>query len=82
MFVAGWRHALRSEWPFIIIIIMLHYKVGVLINNDYLFILLMYGIKLLLFLILVLLQKASPPDLPSLETKSMWSYFSGAGVYM
>ena len=21
MFVAGWRHALRSEWPFIIIII-------------------------------------------------------------
>ena len=22
MFVAGWRHALRSEWPFIIIIIM------------------------------------------------------------
>ena len=22
VFVAGWRHALRSEWPFIIIIIM------------------------------------------------------------
>ena len=22
MFVAGWRHALRSEWPFIIIIII------------------------------------------------------------
>ena len=22
MFVAGWRHALRSEWPFIIIIIL------------------------------------------------------------
>ena len=21
MFIAGWRHALRSEWPFIIIII-------------------------------------------------------------
>ena len=27
VFVAGWRHALRSEWPFIIIIItrMLNY---------------------------------------------------------
>ena len=24
MFVAGWRHALRSEWPFIIIIIITH----------------------------------------------------------
>ena len=23
MFVAGWRHALRSEWPFIIIIIII-----------------------------------------------------------
>ena len=23
VFVAGWRHALRSEWPFIIIIITL-----------------------------------------------------------
>ena len=23
VFVAGWRHALRSEWPFIIIIIAL-----------------------------------------------------------
>ena len=22
MFVAGWRHALRSEWPYIIIIII------------------------------------------------------------
>ena len=22
VFVAGWRHALRSEWPFIIIIII------------------------------------------------------------
>ena len=22
VFVAGWRHALRSEWPFIIIIIL------------------------------------------------------------
>ena len=25
MFVAGWRHALRSEWPFIIIIIIKDY---------------------------------------------------------
>ena len=25
MFVAGWRHALRSEWPFIIIIIIQHF---------------------------------------------------------
>ena len=24
MFVAGWRHALRSEWPFIIIIVVEH----------------------------------------------------------
>ena len=24
VFVAGWRHALRSEWPFIIIIIIMH----------------------------------------------------------
>ena len=24
-FVAGWRHALRSEWPFIIIITVLMY---------------------------------------------------------
>ena len=24
-FVAGWRHALRSEWPFIIIIIIILY---------------------------------------------------------
>ena len=23
VFVAGWRHALRSEWPFIIIIIII-----------------------------------------------------------
>ena len=23
LFVAGWRHALRSEWPFIIIIMMM-----------------------------------------------------------
>ena len=23
VFVAGWRHALRSEWPFIIIIIIM-----------------------------------------------------------
>ena len=23
VFVAGWRHALRSEWPFIIIIIVI-----------------------------------------------------------
>ena len=31
VFVAGWRHALRSEWPFIIIILLLllfvHFKV-------------------------------------------------------
>ena len=25
VFVAGWRHALRSEWPFIIIIIIIIY---------------------------------------------------------
>ena len=25
VFVAGWRHALRSEWPFIIIIIIIYY---------------------------------------------------------
>ena len=25
VFVAGWRHALRSEWPFIIIINMIKY---------------------------------------------------------
>ena len=31
MFVAGWRHALRSEWPFIIIIINYYYYVPVLI---------------------------------------------------
>ena len=24
MFVTGWRHALRSEWPFIIILLLLH----------------------------------------------------------
>ena len=24
VFVAGWRHALRSEWPFIIIIYKIH----------------------------------------------------------
>ena len=24
VFVAGWRHALRSEWPFIIIIIIIN----------------------------------------------------------
>ena len=24
MFVAGWRHALRSEWPFITIIIIIY----------------------------------------------------------
>ena len=24
VFVAGWRHALRSEWPFIFIIIMIY----------------------------------------------------------
>ena len=26
VFVAGWRHALRSEWPFIIIIIIITLK--------------------------------------------------------
>ena len=26
VFVAGWRHALRSEWPFIIIIIIIAYR--------------------------------------------------------
>ena len=30
VFVAGWRHALRSEWPFIIIIIII-----VSMNNVY-----------------------------------------------
>ena len=29
MFVAGWRHALRSEWPFIIIII-----ITILLHDD------------------------------------------------
>ena len=29
MFVAGWRHALRSEWPFIIIIIMCVYMTDI-----------------------------------------------------
>ena len=28
MFVAGWRHALRSEWPFIIIMCKAHCKPG------------------------------------------------------
>ena len=28
VFVAGWRHALRSEWPFIIIIIITLFGVG------------------------------------------------------
>ena len=26
VFVAGWRHALRSEWPFIIIIIKVYWR--------------------------------------------------------
>ena len=30
VFVAGWRHALRSEWPFIIIIIIICQHVHVL----------------------------------------------------
>ena len=28
VFVAGWRHALRSEWPFIIIIIINFLELG------------------------------------------------------
>ena len=28
VFVAGWRHALQSEWPFIIIIIIIIVKTG------------------------------------------------------
>ena len=28
VFVAGWRHALRSEWPFIIIVIIIYYYYG------------------------------------------------------
>ena len=31
VFVAGWRHALRSEWPFIIIIII---QAGVLLSGG------------------------------------------------
>ena len=34
VFIAGWRHALRSEWPFIIIIVIIMY--------------LLYDIKILL----------------------------------
>ena len=37
MFVAGWRHALRSEWPFIIIIIIitsLHTRLGSLSDHP------------------------------------------------
>ena len=35
VFVAGWRHALRSEWPFIIIIIINHsYYTGNINTNT------------------------------------------------
>ena len=35
VFVAGWRHALRSEWPFIIIIIyvMIARSPGLILNR-------------------------------------------------
>ena len=32
VFVAGWRHALRSEWPFIIIIIIIIIMVSSKVN--------------------------------------------------
>ena len=37
VFVAGWRHALRSEWPFIIIIISSSSSISSIIsmNNVY-----------------------------------------------
>ena len=31
VFVAGWRHALRSEWPFIIIVIIIFIMSGLLL---------------------------------------------------
>ena len=34
VFVAGWRHALRSEWPFIIIIIIRHGNYVNTTTND------------------------------------------------
>ena len=51
VFVAGWRHALRSEWPFIIIIITLIYMEygGMLCKSD------KPAIILILILILIIL---------------------------
>ena len=34
MFVAGWRHALRSEWPFIIINLLLYYAKLIIIRGN------------------------------------------------
>ena len=34
VFVAGWRHALRSEWPFIIIIIIISIVSQVIITDK------------------------------------------------
>ena len=33
VFVAGWRHALRSEWPFIIIILYIYVRINTAIDR-------------------------------------------------